>query len=147
MLEQAGLDFGRRDGESLVLDHLLAAVDDLEEAVAVDAGDVAGEIPAVAEGGGGGVGCVPVSEHELGAAHEEFAGGELEARGLRREARGAGGVARVHTSVGLCRRVAGSHQYFFETRWISDGYFGAGVAGEFAFGFGSRVAVCVWAGW
>src|SRR5229473_718264 len=74
MFQKEGFDFGGRDGESFVLDHLFAAVEDVVEAVGVAAHDVAGEVPAIAKNGGGGFWLLPVSEHDLRAAHNEFAG-------------------------------------------------------------------------
>ena len=47
MGEQQGLELGRRDLESLVLDQLLEPVDDVDVAVRVDLGDVARVQPAV----------------------------------------------------------------------------------------------------
>src|SRR5229473_3361519 len=74
MFQKEGFDFGGRDGESFVLDHLFAAVEDVVEAVGVAAHDVAGEVPAIAKNGGGGFWLLPVSEHDLRAAHYELAG-------------------------------------------------------------------------
>lgn len=74
MFEQDGFDFGGGDGESLVFDHLLAAVEHVEEAVGVGADDVAGVVPAIAQNGVGGLRFFPVSQHELRATHDEFAG-------------------------------------------------------------------------
>ena len=51
--EDQGLELGGRDLEALVLDQLLEAVDDLEVAVGVDDGDVAGVQPAVLVDGRG----------------------------------------------------------------------------------------------
>ena len=48
MFEQNGFDFGGRDRESFVLDHLLAAVEHAVEAIFVAAHDIAGVIPSVA---------------------------------------------------------------------------------------------------
>src|SRR5208282_2451035 len=53
MFEEDGFDFGRGDGESLVLDHLLFAVEDVVEAFGIAADDVTREIPAIAKNGGG----------------------------------------------------------------------------------------------
>ena len=55
------------------VDHVLAAVDDVEEAVGVHAGDVAGAEPAVVEDLGRLLGPPPVAEHHLRPAHLELA--------------------------------------------------------------------------
>ena len=73
VFEQERFDFSGGDGESFVLDHLFAAVEDVVITVGVRTYDVAGEVPAVAKNGGGGLRVVPVSEHNLRAAHDEFA--------------------------------------------------------------------------
>ena len=67
-------DFRGGDREALVLDHLFAAVEDVEEVVGVASDDVARPVPAVAQHGGGGLRLLPVSQHELRAAHDQFAG-------------------------------------------------------------------------
>src|SRR5258708_38086184 len=74
MFEEKRLDFGGCDREPFVLDHLFAAVEYVVEAVGIAAHDVAGEIPAITKSSGGGLGLLPISEHDLRAAHDEFAG-------------------------------------------------------------------------
>src|ERR1700675_5072565 len=74
MFQEEGFDFGGRDGESFVIDHLFAAVEDVVEAIGITTHDVTGEIPSIAKNGGGGLRVPPVSEHDLRAAHGEFAG-------------------------------------------------------------------------
>jgi len=65
MLEQNRFDLRGSYGETLELDHLLAAVHDAIEAFAVASDDVTGPIPAVAQNGGRGGGLSPISQHEL----------------------------------------------------------------------------------
>ena len=74
MFKEKRFDFGGGDGESFVLDHLFAAVEDVVKAIGIRAHDVAGAVPAIAKNGGGGLRLLPVSEHDLRAAHDEFAG-------------------------------------------------------------------------
>ncbi len=74
MFEEKRLDFGGRDREPFVLDHLFAAVEYVVEAVGIGAHDVAGEIPAITKSSGGGLRLLPISEHDLRAAHDKFAG-------------------------------------------------------------------------
>jgi len=73
MFEQNGLDLGGSDGESLVLDHFFAAIEDVEEAVGIDADDISGEVPAIAQSSGGRLRFLPISHHDLRAAHDELA--------------------------------------------------------------------------
>src|SRR5580765_7032727 len=72
MLKQNRLYFGGSDSESFVLDHFLAAVDDTVKAFAIPRHDVSGPVPPVAEYRRGGGRLVPVAEHELRAAHDQF---------------------------------------------------------------------------
>src|SRR6266853_1530661 len=74
MFKKKRFDFGGGDRESFVLDHLFAAVEDVVEAVGIAAHNVAGEVPAIAKNGGGGFWLLPISEHDLRTAHDEFAG-------------------------------------------------------------------------
>src|ERR1700688_3071409 len=73
MLEQQGLDFRRGNWKSFVLDHLLTAVKHVVKAVGVLPYNVAGKIPAIAKDSRRGLGLLPISKHELRAAHDEFA--------------------------------------------------------------------------
>src|ERR1700686_5665511 len=73
MLEQERLDFRRGNWKSFVLDHLLTAIEHVVKAVGVLPYNVAGKIPAIAKSNRRGLGLLPISQHELGAAHDEFA--------------------------------------------------------------------------
>src|SRR5208337_988070 len=73
MFEEHGFDFGRGHWKPLVLDHLLAAVENVVKAVGIGAHDVAREVPAIAQNGSRGLRFLPVSEHDLRAAHRQFA--------------------------------------------------------------------------
>src|ERR1700675_4559586 len=73
MFEEEGFDFGGGDGESFVLDHLFAAVEDVVEAVGIATHDVTGEIPSIAKNGGGAFRLLPISQNDLRAAHDELA--------------------------------------------------------------------------
>ena len=74
MFQKYRFHFRRRYGESLVLDHLFAAVDHSIEAFAIPSDDVAGPIPAVAQDRGRRIRFIPITEHELRATHDEFTG-------------------------------------------------------------------------
>ena len=72
MFEQNGFDFSRRNRESFVLDHFLAAVEHIVKTVGVGADDIARVVPAIAQNSGGGLRLFPVSQHYLWTAHDEF---------------------------------------------------------------------------
>src|ERR1700686_2396392 len=72
MLEQERLDFRRGNWKSFVLDHLLTAIEHVVKAVGVLPYNVAGKVPAIAKSSRRGLGLLPISKHELGAAHDEF---------------------------------------------------------------------------
>ncbi len=55
------------------VDHVLLAVDDVQQAIGVDPRDVAGVQPAVHERLGGRLGLVPVALHDVRAAHQQLA--------------------------------------------------------------------------
>src|ERR1039458_5938213 len=55
-------------------EHVFAAIGDEEVTVVVAVADVAGEEPAAAKSAGGFLGLVPITEHDVGAAHTDFAG-------------------------------------------------------------------------
>src|SRR5438128_10365142 len=73
MLEQHRFNFRRSDGKTLVLDHLLTAIENVIEAVSVAGDDISRPIPAIAKHGGGCIRRLPVTQHELRAAHKQFA--------------------------------------------------------------------------
>ena len=73
MPEQDVLDLGRIDVLAAGDQHVLGAVDDRDEAVGVDRGDVAGVQPAVDDRLGGRLGPVPVAEHHVGPRHQDLA--------------------------------------------------------------------------
>src|ERR1035437_6013252 len=74
MFEQYAFHLGGSNGESAVLDHLLAAINDVEESFLILPGDVAAPIPAIAKNRiGSGLG-LPIALHELRAAHDQLAG-------------------------------------------------------------------------
>ena len=68
------LDLAREHVEAAGDHHVLLAVDDVQEALAVEAGDVAGVQPAAGEGLGGLLGQVVVALHHQRGAHAELAG-------------------------------------------------------------------------
>src|SRR5262249_36055524 len=72
VLEQHGFEFSRRDAEALVLDHFLLALDDVDVSLVVHPADVARVKPAVAQGPGGFFRRVPISPHDLRAAHDDL---------------------------------------------------------------------------
>src|SRR4029078_309536 len=72
-LMQHALDLGRIDVLAAGNVHVLPAVDDVIETFLVDPRGVAGVQPAVGEGGGVGVGPVPVTGRDIWAANPEFA--------------------------------------------------------------------------
>ena len=74
MFEQDGFDFGRRNRKSFVLDHFLAAVEHIVKTFGIGADDIAGVIPAIAKNRGCGLRFFPISQHNLRAAHNKFAG-------------------------------------------------------------------------
>src|ERR1019366_5800626 len=53
--------------------HVLDAVHHIDEAVLVDAPDVAGVVPAVNEGRRGGLGLLPIAFHDIGAIDADLA--------------------------------------------------------------------------
>ena len=74
MLQQDGFDFRRSHREALVLDHLLAAVQDVKKVVRIAPDNIPRPVPAVAENSSSGLGILPIAEHELRTAHYQFAG-------------------------------------------------------------------------
>ena len=74
MLVEGALGFGRVHVLAAAHDHVLGAVDDVDEALLVDAGDVSRVHPAIDEDVGGLLGAVPVAEHDVGAAGDDLAG-------------------------------------------------------------------------
>ena len=73
MVVHGGLDLGAIDVLATAQHHVLLAVDDEDEAVGVDLGDVAGVEPAVGDRFRGGLGAVQVALDHRGAAHPELA--------------------------------------------------------------------------
>src|SRR5690606_31752361 len=67
------LHLARVDVLAAADDHVLDAVDDVDEAVLVHPGAVAGVHPAVADHGGRGLGIAPVAQHHLRTAHRDLA--------------------------------------------------------------------------
>ena len=74
VLEEGGLDLDGVDVLAAADDDVLGAVDDVDEAVVVDAGDVAGVEPAVREDVGGLFGAVPVAADDLRPLDPQLAG-------------------------------------------------------------------------
>src|SRR5436190_10055718 len=72
VLEEERLDLGRRHAEALVLDHLFLPVGDGQVTSLVDVADVARVEPAVTERRRRGFRRIPVAEHDLGAADDDF---------------------------------------------------------------------------
>ena len=68
------LDLDVRNHLAADLAEAAEAVGDLQEAVLVNGGDVAGDIPAVAQDFGGLLRSAEVALHDVGAAHEQQAG-------------------------------------------------------------------------
>ena len=73
VLEDRRLDLDRVDVLAAADDHVLRAVDDVDEAVLVDARDVAGVQPALGEGLGRLLGPVPVPAHDVGPLYPQLA--------------------------------------------------------------------------
>ena len=74
MIEQGILDLAGEDLESAHRDHVLAAIDDLDETIGIDRCDVTGPQPAIlGEGVLCGIGPVPVTAHDLRTAHHKLA--------------------------------------------------------------------------
>ena len=71
--EQHVLDLARIDVVAAADEHVVLAVENVDEAVLVHASDVAGMEPTVAESLGGLFRAVPVTGHELGAAADDLA--------------------------------------------------------------------------
>src|SRR3979411_2370174 len=67
------LDLPRVDIDPTADDHVLASIDDVQEAVFVERADIAGPEPAVAQRFGGGLWIVPVALHHGLAAQHDFA--------------------------------------------------------------------------
>ena len=74
MLEQGGLDLDRVHVLTAADHHVLGPVHDVDEPVLVDPGHVAGVEPSLGEGGGGGIGLVPVAAHDVGPLDPQLAG-------------------------------------------------------------------------
>ena len=74
--EEGVFDFERRDVFTAGNDDVLLAVDEGDVAGGVDGGHVTGMEPAVAEGFGGGLGLVPIAEHDAVAASYDFTDGD-----------------------------------------------------------------------
>ena len=66
------LDLDRVDVLPAAVDHVLLAVDDVEQSVVVDARQIASVQPAFDERLGRGLGLVPVALHDVGAAHQQL---------------------------------------------------------------------------
>src|SRR5580704_1089081 len=79
MSAQRVLHFDAVDIFSAAVDHVLFAVDDLDEAVFVYAREVSGVQPAIYESLRGRLGLVPVTFHDIRPAHQQFA----DAAGIR----------------------------------------------------------------
>src|SRR5262249_33984246 len=73
MLEEDGLELGRRHAEALVFDHFLLAVDDIKVALIVNPTDISGVEPSISQDAGRFFRRVPVSLHDLGPANSDFA--------------------------------------------------------------------------
>src|SRR5262249_26239204 len=73
MLEEAALDLGGEHVLAAALDHLLHAAGDVEEALVVDGGGVAGAEPAAAERVRRRLGHAPVAEHRVLAPADDLA--------------------------------------------------------------------------
>src|SRR3954453_20566757 len=70
---QRALDLDRVDVLAAAVDHVLLAIDDVEQPVLVDPAEVAGVQPAADEGLLRGVGVVPVALHDVGPADQQLA--------------------------------------------------------------------------
>jgi hypothetical protein len=92
MSGQGVLDLGAVDVLASPVDHVVAPIEQLDRAVAGDPGDVAGVEPAAGQGPRRRLRAVPVTRHELRAAHQELAcpvrsrRGERDVRRWHREA-------------------------------------------------------------
>ena len=102
VLHERVLDLDAVDVLAAAVDHVLLAVDDLDEAVVVDAGQVAGVQPAVDERLGGLLGLVPVAGDDVLAADQQLADvrrlvdvDEVELDDRRGEADGLGPLSAV----------------------------------------------------
>src|SRR5262249_43661607 len=73
VLQQNSFDLRRSNRESLVLDHLLAPIDDPEEALVVPGANIAGPVPSIAHYRVGCVWILPIALHELRTTHYQFA--------------------------------------------------------------------------
>ncbi|MCY1455154.1 hypothetical protein D9M71_722660 [compost metagenome] len=67
--------FSAEDVLAAADDHVLEAVADIDEAVLVHIAAIAGVHPAATQRFGGGLRLVPVAEHDVRPAHEDFAHG------------------------------------------------------------------------
>src|SRR5690606_2436007 len=125
-------DLARADPFAARLDHLIAAADEIVEAVGVTAEGVAGEqhlLPrhgAVAEGARRRLGLAPITGHDVGAAHDEFTfAGALDGRaGVVYEIKLAVRHAladRTGTDVDLVRRQVGGALALRQTVHREDG--------------------------
>ena len=74
MLEQDRFNFRRSYGEAFVLNHFFTAVEDVVETIFIGANDIAGVIPAIAQGSLSRSWLFPVAKHELRSAHEQLSG-------------------------------------------------------------------------
>src|ERR1700726_3771877 len=75
MLGHGVLDLGGIDVPAAADDHVLDAVDDVDEAVLIHASGIAGMDPAVAQRRRRLLGLVPIAQHGVGAAHTDLAHG------------------------------------------------------------------------
>src|SRR5271157_4370832 len=97
MVGQRLLDFNGRDILAAGNDDVLHAVADFDVAVGVDDGEVAGVEPAALKCIRGGFGIVVIAQHDVIAAHEDFAHGQA-----------VGGNV-VHGAIGDAQIHAGDH--------------------------------------
>ncbi|MNP39381.1 hypothetical protein D3C76_1329540 [compost metagenome] len=75
MAGDGGFHLGAIDVLTTTDDHILDAVAHVHEAVLIHEAAVTGVHPAVADRLGGGFWLVPVTEHDVGATHHDFANG------------------------------------------------------------------------
>ncbi|MOA32872.1 hypothetical protein D3C78_1541240 [compost metagenome] len=73
MADKGVLDFGSEDVLATADDHVLETIADVDEAIVVHVAAVTGMHPAAAKRLGGGLRFVPVTEHDVGATHQDFA--------------------------------------------------------------------------
>src|SRR5579862_7037380 len=107
MFEQNGFDLSGGDGEALVLNHFLTAINDAVKTFAVARDDVARPEPSIAKNCRRGLRFFPVAEHELWSAHDEFAG--MAGWRFGQIVGSVGGIdvgLREHAAIGLRERVS-----------------------------------------